>query len=34
VPVEQSQRDRCIGASGFDVAVECDQTNAVEEIQG
>ena len=34
VPVEESQRDRCVGASGFDVAVGCDQTNAVEEIQG
>ena len=34
VPVEESQRDRCIGAAGFDVAVECDLTNAVEEVQG
>jgi hypothetical protein len=34
VPAEESNRDRCIGASGFDIAVECGLTNAVEEIQG
>jgi hypothetical protein len=28
VPAEESQRDRCVGASGFDVAAECDLRNA------
>jgi Ca2+-binding RTX toxin-like protein len=30
LPVEPSENDRCIGASGVDTALECDHTNAVE----
>jgi Ca2+-binding RTX toxin-like protein len=34
VPAEPSENDRCIGAAGVDTALECDRTNAVEEIVG
>jgi Ca2+-binding RTX toxin-like protein len=34
VPAEPSENDRCIGAAGVDTALECDRTNAVEEILG
>ena len=34
VPPEPAENDRCIGAGGIDTALECDQTIAVEEVQG
>ena len=30
VPAEEARKDRCIGASGNDTAIECDKTTGVE----